>query len=285
MTDGYFETPDQVRIHYQDYEPPAAAGTPVLCLHGLTRNERDFEELAPRITALGRRVIVPTQRGRGLSDRDPNVERYTPAVYVADMLALLDFLGVERAVWVGTSMGGLMTMIAAAEAPQRLAGAVLNDVGPEIDPVGLERIRSYAGAAKLATTWDEAAELARQINRVSFPQERDSAFWAKFARRLFREEAPGRIALDYDPETARTVQPQAGPPADLWPLFNALGPIPTLVIRGDITDVLMGSTVDEMRRRKPDLAVASVPDVGHAPFITEPAAWNALSAFLSGRAR
>ncbi len=285
VTDGYFETSDKVRVHYQDHAPREAAGTPVLCLHGLTRNERDFEELAPRIAASGRRVIVPTQRGRGLSDRDSNAERYTLAVYVADTLALLDRLGVDRAVFVGTSMGGLMTMLAAALAPQRLAGAVLNDVGPEIDPVGVERIRRYAGVAQSAATWDEAADLCRQTHGVSFPRERDGIFWATFARRIFRHEAPGRITLDYDPRIARFVRSDAGPPVDLWPLFNTLAAIPTLVIRGEITDVLMASTVEEMRRRKPDLAVASVPDVGHAPFMTEPPAWGALSAFLRGRAR
>jgi pimeloyl-ACP methyl ester carboxylesterase len=279
MREDYFAAADGVRIHYRDYQPEAARGTPVLCLHGLTRNERDFEALAPRIVELGRRVIVPTQRGRGRSDRDPQPERYNPGVYVADMLGLLDALRIDKAVFIGTSMGGGMTMIAAAQAPDRLAGAVLNDVGPEIDPVGLERIRGYAGVARAAATWAEAAELCRQINGVSFPKE-DDAFWLTFARRIFHEEAGGRIALDYDPDIAAGIRPEAGPAADLWPLFDALGPIPTLVIRGDITDVLMASTLDEMRRRKPDLAVAGVPDVGHAPFLTEPEAWAALSGFL-----
>jgi len=280
VIDSHFTTADGRRIHFRDYPAPAPAGVPVLCLHGLTRNERDFEELAPRIAELGRRVIAPSQRGRGLSDRDPDPQRYTPAVYVADMLTLLDELGVEKAVFVGTSMGGLMTMIAAAQAPGRLAGAVLNDVGPEIDPVGLERIRGYAGVPKTAADWAEAAELCRQINGVAFPAEQGEAFWLTFARRIFREAPAGRIELDYDPDIARTVSPTAGPPSDLWPLFDALKPIPTLVIRGAITDVLMTSTVEEMRRRKPDVIVASVPEVGHAPFMTEPAGWDALSAFL-----
>jgi pimeloyl-ACP methyl ester carboxylesterase len=278
----FLQTADGPRVHYLDYGPRAETGATVLCLHGLTRNERDFEGLAPRIANLGHRVIVPSQRGRGLSDPDPEVERYNPAVYVADVLALLDRLEVDRAVFVGTSMGGLMTMIAGAQAPDRLAAAVLNDVGPELDPVGLERIRGYAGAAKTAWSWDEAAALCREINGAAFPDEQGVSFWRTFARRIFRETAPGRITLDYDPEIARSVRPNAGPPADLWPLFDALHTIPMLVVRGEISDVLMISTVDEMRRRKPDLTVASVPRVGHAPFMTEPAAWKALQTFLAG---
>jgi pimeloyl-ACP methyl ester carboxylesterase len=277
FAEAYFTTADGPRIHYRDYAAVGAGGAaPVLCLHGLTRNEKDFEDLAPMIAALGRRVVVATQRGRGLSDRDPVPERYLPAIYAGDMAALLDSLEINKAVFVGTSMGGLMTLVAANLAPERLAGAVLNDVGPELDPAGLTRITSYAGAPKSASTWTEAAALARAINGAAFPKETDPAFWDAFARRTFRETAPGRIEPDYDP----LVGPPPGPPPDLWPLFEALKPIPTLVIRGALSDLLAASTVAEMKRRKPDLQTVEVPDVGHAPFMTEPAAWAALRAFL-----
>jgi pimeloyl-ACP methyl ester carboxylesterase len=280
--EGRFKTADGPQLEFREYEPVGAvSGAPVLCLHGLTRNVRDFEELAPMIAALGRRVIAASQRGRSRSDPDPILERYNPAVYTRDMLGLLDQLGVDKATFVGTSMGGLMTMIAASMAPQRMAGAVLNDVGPEFDPAGIARIQTYVGNATSAATWAEAAALCRDINGVAFPRETSEAFWIGFARKLFREEAPGRIVLDYDPAIARTVAPGSNDLANLWPLFEALKPIPTLVVRGEITDILMTSTIEEMRRRKPDLKVAHVPDVGHAPFLTEPAAWEALSAFLA----
>jgi pimeloyl-ACP methyl ester carboxylesterase len=253
----------------------------VLCLQGLTRNVRDFEELAPMIAGLGRRVIVASQRGRGRSDPDPVVERYNPAVYVADMLALLAQLGIDQAVFVGTSMGGLMTMIAAAQAPQRLAGAVLNDAGPEFDPRGIERIQSYVGKSMSVATWGEAATAARAVHQVAFPKESDEAFWLRFARRTCREVAPGRIALEYDPAITRLVQPGSRALSDLWPLYEALQPIPTLVVRGAISDILSEATVAEMQRRKPDLQVARVPDVGHAPFLVEPAAWEAVRAFIT----
>ncbi len=289
VRDGFFATPDGPKVHYRDYAPHGggsggdAGGPPVLCLHGLTRNVRDFEELAPRIAALGRRVIVASQRGRGRSDPDPNADRYTPATYVADMFGLLDQIGVARAVFVGTSMGGLMTMIAAAREPQRLAGAVINDIGPELDPKGLERIRGYVAVTTPAAQWAEAAARCRAINGVAFPKETSEAFWVSFARKIFREEAPDRIVLDYDPAIARTVAEDSGDLADLWPLFDALKPIPTLVVRGAITDILMASTLEEMRRRKPDLEAVAVADVGHAPFMTEPDAWPALSAFIRAR--
>ena len=281
---GLFATADGPRIEFRDYAPAATvAGPPVQCMHGLTRNLRDFEELAPMIAALGRRVITASQRGRAGSDPDANVERYNPGVYTLDMLALLNHLGVEKAVFVGTSMGGLMTMIAASLDPQRLAGAVFNDVGPELDPAGLARIQTYVGGAGAVTTWAEAAAHCRSINGVAFPKETSERFWLAFARKLFREAAPGRIVLDYDPAIARTVAPKSKDLVDLWPLFDALRPISTLVVRGQITDILMTSTLEEMRRRKPDLQLAVVPDVGHAPFLTEPAAWAALRFFLSAR--
>jgi pimeloyl-ACP methyl ester carboxylesterase len=280
--EAFFKTADGPRIHFRNYQPGRPeTGVPVLCLHGLTRNMRDFEELAPLISGLGRRVITASQRGRGLSDPDPVTERYTPGVYIADMLALLDYLGIVRAMFVGTSMGGLMTMIAAAQAPNRVAAAVLNDVGPEIDPAGLDRIRGYVGRTSIPSNWNEAAAQCRAINGIAFPLEQNEAFWIAFARKIFREDAAGRLVLDYDPTIARSVAPESAVTADLWPLFEALKPIPTLVVRGELTDILMTSTVEEMRRRKADLALATVPGVGHAPFLTEPAAWEALRSFLS----
>lgn len=284
-THSFLEGRDGLRIEYRDYAPVGVeSGPPVLCLHGLTRNLRDFEELAPLIAELGRRVIVPSQRGRGGSDPDPKPERYTPAIYVADMIALLDKLGIDRAVFVGTSMGGLMTMLTAVIAPQRIAAAVLNDVGPEIDPAGLARIRGYVGGGGAVSSWSDAAAHCRSINGVAFPDQTDDAFWLNFARKIYREDGPGRIALDYDAAISGSVAPGAQTTVDLWPLFEALKPFPVLVIRGELTDILAASTVAEMRRRKPDLEALNVPRVGHAPFMTEPAAFKALSDFLQTRA-
>ena len=173
-----------------------------------------------------------------------------------------------------------MTMIAASLAPQRLAAAVLNDVGPEFDPAGIARIQAYAGKIASAASWQEAVRQRRDIHSVAFPNETDDAFWIKFAKRTYRERPEGGVALDYDPNLARTVQPGSSALTDLWPLFGALKPIPMLVIRGEISDILPATAVEEMRRRKPDLEVAIAPRLGHAPFMTEAGVWPALADFL-----
>jgi len=279
----FFQTSDGPRIEFRDY--PATAretGVPVLCLHGLTRNNRDFEELAPMIASCGRRVLAPSQRGRGASDADPAPERYHPGTYAGDVLALLTSLDISRAVFIGTSMGGLMTMICAALAPARVAAAVLNDVGPEVDPKGLARIRGYVGRAEAPTDWAHATAICREINGSAFPGETSDAFWLKVARRIFWQPAPDRLVLNYDPAISQVVNTGAAVPPDLWPLFDALTPIPTLLVRGELSDILMLSTVEEMRRRKPDLVFAGIPNIGHAPFLTEPAAWAAVRSFLHG---
>ncbi|WP_420434873.1 alpha/beta fold hydrolase [Hyphobacterium sp.] len=282
FNDDFFTTNDGLKLHYRVYEPVSETrGDPVLCLHGLTRNLKDFEDFAPHIAALGRTVICATQRGRGRSDRDPRPERYSPPVYTQDMLDLLDHLKIDRAVFVGTSMGGLMTMVAATLAPNRIARAVLNDIGPELDPVGIGRIRAYAGKTEgRFESWQTTADAIRAINGIAFPKETGNAFWLDFAHKTCREAADGAIVLDYDKAIAESVAEGGDVDVDLWPLFDAMKDIPTLLVRGEITDLLMVSTVEAMKARKPDLEFVSVPDTGHAPFLTEPAALAKIKAFL-----
>jgi len=275
---GFFETADGPEIAYRDY-PGDAGRAPALCLHGLTRNSRDFEELAPMIVAAtGRRVIVPEMRGRGRSDPDPDASRYQPATYAADVDGLLTALGISEAVWIGTSMGGLLAMIAAASTPGRVRAAVLNDVGPELDPVGLARIQGYVGDTAPTRSWEAAADRARKINELAFP-DRDDAFWMTFARKTHRETSRG-VELDYDPAISGNVKQGEAAPPDMWPLFEALKDIPTLVVRGELSDILAASTLEKMRDIKPDLKVARVERIGHAPYMTEPEAWRAIEDFL-----
>lgn len=282
FNDCFFTTTDGLRIHYRDYPAQGpVAGLPVLCLHGLTRNVKDFEELAPMIAAKGRRVIVASQRGRGRSDRDPRIERYTPPVYAGDMLGLLDALGIERAVFVGTSMGGLITMIVGSLQPQRIAAAVINDIGPAIAPPGLERIRQNTSSREPADGWDEAAARTRESNLAAFPKRaEDRAFWRDFARKTWIEAEDGRVVLDYDGGIIEAMGSDA-PPQDMWAFWEPFRHIPVLVVRGGISDLLAPETVEEMNRRKPDMEYAEVPDVGHAPFMTEPEAWSSVAAFLN----
>jgi pimeloyl-ACP methyl ester carboxylesterase len=219
-------------------------------------------------------------RGRGRSDRDPNPQNYQAAVYAGDVVSLMMQAGLGRAVFVGTSMGGLITMALAAANPLAVAGAVLNDVGPELSPVGLGRILGYVGEQKPIANWAEAAEFAASINGVAFPGA-PAEHWSAFARRIFREEAGG-LVLDYDPNiTAPFRQAPTGPAPDLWPLFAGLANgRPALLIRGGVSDLIDADIAGRMRDAAPSMAYAEVPGVGHAPMLTEPEATAALAAFL-----
>ncbi|WP_412545259.1 alpha/beta fold hydrolase [Maricaulis sp. MIT060901] len=280
FTEHYFQTEDGPKIHYRDY--PAVGeerGLPVLCLHGLTRNVNDFAELAPQIAALGRRVIVASQRGRGKSDWDPRPERYQPPIYTMDMAALLENLGIARAVYVGTSMGGLMSLITPTLAPGKLAAAVINDIGVEINPGGIERIKSNVSARGAVKTWDEAIDRTIASNLDAFPKRKgDREFWDWFARKLWIE-VEGGFDLSYDQAIVEKFD-EGGELPDLWPFWEPFKALPVLVVRGGNTDLLTIETVDRMRSKKPGMAYTEVPDVGHAPFMTEPEAWSAITDFL-----
>jgi pimeloyl-ACP methyl ester carboxylesterase len=266
-----FRTPDGLNLAWQE----EGAGLPLLCLPGLTRNGADFNELAD---ALGGRcrLIRLTLRGRGASDRDPDWTRYAVPVEAADVIAFLDHLGLDRVTIVGTSRGGLIAMVLAAMAKPRLAGVLLNDIGPELAPEGLAAIMGYLGVTPRAKTWAEGADALERRMGVAFPGlSREK--WLSLARRWF-DETPDGLALNYDPRirdalAAGMEQPPGQPPADLWPLFDALAGVPLAVVRRE--------TVEKMRARRPDLIVAEVPDRGHVPFLDEPEALAALETLLA----
>jgi len=274
-----FTSTDGLSIFYRDYPgPPGEARLPVLCLHGLTRNSADFEDLAPHLAA-HRRVLAMDVRGRGRSDRDPNWRNYHPGTYIADTLTLLDREHLERVALVGTSMGGLIGMMLGAERPQAMAGLILNDIGPAIDPAGLARIAGYVGKAGPAATWEEAREQVRAINEVALPDLPDEA-WDRFARRTYAEDEQGRPVPAYDPAIA-TAMAEAGVSApDMWAVFDALREIPILVLRGERSGILALETVREMQARHGDVTAVEVANRGHAPMLDEPAAIEAIGTFL-----
>lgn len=270
-----FVTSDGLSLAYRD----EGAGVPVLCLAGLTRNGSDFDELA---AARGHRVrlVRLTARGRGESDRDPNFLNYSVPVEARDALELLDHLDIARAVVVGTSRGGLIAMVMAAAAKERLAGVLLNDIGPEVAPAGLARIMSYLGLPPRARSHAEAAEALKASMGADFPGLGDEK-WRACARRWF-DEGPGGLALNYDPRLRDAVEAvSAQPAADMWPLFDALGGVPLAAVRGANSDILTEATLAAMRLRRPDLAAAVVPDRGHVPFLDEPEALAAFDALLA----
>jgi pimeloyl-ACP methyl ester carboxylesterase len=271
-------------LYARDYARAGGeARCPVICIHGLTRNSADFEEVAPWIAEQGRRVIAVDVRGRGRSARDPDPKRYAPPIYAADVLALMDQAGIARAVFIGTSMGGLITMVVAMKRLAAIAGAVLNDVGPMINIEGLNRIRGYVGKGKPVETWSDAAEAIKGINGVAFPDNTDED-WMKFARRTFKEDANGRIVLDYDPQIAASVGNAKIKTTSFMAklAYKRLARNrPTLLVRGANSDIVGPEEARYMREAAPQLRYAEVPRVGHAPMLTEPAAREALKSFLA----
>ena len=270
---------DGTRLYARDYGAGGAGLTPIVCLPGLTRNAKDFETIAPRLSP-SRRVVAVDFRGRGRSGQaDPAT--YRPDQEVADTLAVLDHLGIARFAIIGTSRGGIAAMVMAARALPRMAGVAFNDIGPRIDKAGLLRIRSYLGGDPQLADWDEAVAAIKATN-PGFPDLAE-ADWHAFARRVFRDEN-GRPRADYDSGLAANFPSaeeieQAKVP-ELWPLFDMLAPLPCLVLRGEHSDLLSPETMAEMQRRHPRLEAVTVPDRGHVPFLDEPASTTAIDAWL-----
>ena len=275
--DRYYMVRDGLRLHYRDY-PGASDKPPLLCLHGLTRNARDWAEFAERYSP-SFRVLALEFRGRGGSDYDPQPERYNPLSYASDVLELLDQLGLEQAVFVGTSLGGLVTMTTAAIAPKRIFATILNDVGPDIDPGGVERILTYVGNDRRFKGWDDAGDVIAANYGSSFDRYTHED-WVKMAKRNCREE-DGEIRFDYDMAIAEPFKRTGPTPnVDLWPFFAALGEKPLLVVRGEKSDLLTSKTTARMLEVAPSMKLAVVPGVGHAPELSEPEAIAAIDDFL-----
>jgi pimeloyl-ACP methyl ester carboxylesterase len=281
---AHVHRPDGRRLAYRDSGPTGGA-TPVLCLPGLTRNGGDFDALRDHL-APSRRVIRPDMRGRGLSDPCA-VDSYTVAVETGDILALLDALGIDRVVAIGTSRGGLQTMALAAARPGLLRAAALNDIGPDIALEGLDRIVAALRAAPESyDSWETAAEAMRATLGAVYPRRSD---WDRMARQtmIVRDGRPTRAcdpALIAATAEAAAAMRAEGPP-DLWPLFGALGSVPTLAIRGALSDLLTAETLAAMAARHPDLRTVGVPDVGHAPMLDEPESLAAVDALLAREAQ
>lgn len=286
-TSFYWTSADGLKLHAYDHVASGPGDrTAVICLHGLTRNGRDFEDLAPRIAATGRRVLAVDVRGRGQSDRDPNAANYNPLIYAGDVISLMAAASLPGAIFIGTSMGGLITMTLSAMRPDLIAGIVLNDVGPEVGAAGLARIASYVGGGSAVADWAEAGAYCRAINGEALPGLTD-ADWVRFARRVFRETPSGALELDYDPAISNAFKSAEAPseaavPPDLWPLFTAMSAgKPLLLVRGAQSDILEAPVADRMGEVSPQMIRLEVPGVGHAPTLDEPVATQAILDFLT----
>lgn len=277
--DEYWTSPDGLKLYYRDYAGPNDK-PPVLCLHGLTRNSRDFAPLAETLAG-DWRVIVPEMRGRGNSEYAKDTSTYTPPTYIKDVEALLAELGIEKFVAIGTSMGGLMTMLMAAKDASRIVAAVLNDIGPEIDPTGLAHIAGYVGQGRSFDTWMHAANSLRETHGASFPDYLIDT-WLEMAKRTMVLGQNGRLVLDYDMGIADPFKSaNDAPQPDLWPAFKALSDTPTLLVRGELSNLLTEQTQSRMARVHGNLRTVTVPRVGHAPMLDEPESLAAIQALLA----
>ena len=268
----FVTAPDGLRLHVRCYGRASAAGIPVVCLPGLARTAADFDALATELSRDGphpRRVIALDYRGRGLSQYDRDPANYSLPVELADVLAVVTALEAFPAVFIGTSRGGILTMLLAAVRPSAIAGAVLNDIGPVIEPQGLMRIKSYVGKMPEPRTFEEGSDILRRLFQSQFPRLGPDD-WLAGARRVFKEEN-GRLVTTYDPKLATAL---AGvdlerPIPDLWKEFDALASVPVMIIRGANSDILSAHTIEAMRTRHPALETMEVPEQGHAPLLAE----------------
>jgi pimeloyl-ACP methyl ester carboxylesterase len=278
-TDGYWTSRDGLKLHYRDYAGRTDRPV-VLCLPGLTRNARDFEDVAARLAGEWR-VLCVELRGRGDSGYAKDSATYNPLQYLEDLGELFDQAGLDRVVSIGTSLGGLLTMMIAATAPQRLAGALLNDVGPEVNPEGIERIRAYVGQARNFPTWMHAARALAESQGSAFPGF-ELTDWLAMAKRCMVVGSNGRIHFDYDMKIAEPFATADGASnADLWPAFNALAGRPVTLLRGALSDILTPQTFARMGQELAGAECVTVANVGHAPVLTEPEAAAAIDRLLA----
>lgn len=269
---------DGLSLYFQDWGAPDRRSLPLLCLPGLTRSSKDFAATARRQCA-HRRVICPDLRGRGRSGYAADWRSYEPRTYIDDIRNLLAALGIERFAVLGTSLGGLLGMALATAMPTGLTALIVNDVGPHVEAAGIARIMTYVGVDQPEPDWAAAIQAVRKrFKTMSFTTE---AQWLEFARATYREGPDGRLHFAWDVAIAKPLLHPQEPPADLWPLWRAVGPRPALAIRGGVSDILSVSTLERMRVEKPDLRHITVPDVGHVPSLAEPGVAEAIDEFLS----
>ena len=277
-TDGYWWSNDGLRLHYRDYPGDDPARPPVICIPGLTRNARDWDGVAARLSP-DWRVICVDLRGRGESAYAKDPMTYVPLTYVQDLEALLRELALDRFILFGTSLGGLLSMLLGAAERQRVAGLLINDVGPALNDAGVARIRSYVGRSTSWPTWVHAARDLREAHGASYPDWKLED-WLVFAKRVARLSNSGRIVYDYDLRIAEPFKLPLLAGLDMWSAFETLGDVPALVVRGEHSDILSAETLARMEAVHSDLEALTVPRIGHAPTLDEPAVQEAIGRLL-----
>jgi pimeloyl-ACP methyl ester carboxylesterase len=279
--DGWWQSTDGLKLHYRDYAGGAEGRPAILCIPGLTRNARDFERVAERLAGEWR-VICVDLRGRGESPVSPDSASYAPPTYVLDIGALFVALKLDKVVLFGTSLGGIIAMLIAATTPQRLAGVLMNDIGPVIEGGGLLRIKGYVGKGPSWPTWLHAARGIAEAEKDVYPRYQIED-WLRTAKQRCRLTSAGRIVYDYDMRIGEPIReaPEDAPAPDLWPAFEALGGRPVAVLHGERSDILSSVRALEMATRLPGLDLVTVPQVGHAPALDEPESIAAIDRLLA----
>ena len=280
--DLYIHARDGIRLYGRHYPAPGSNKRQVLCLAGLTRNSRDFHTIASALSGSGpdaRDVFTFDCRGRGLSDYAPSWKDYVVPV---EMLDVQDFMASQQlhgAALLGTSRGGLITMVMAAAMPSLIGAAILNDIGPVIEQEGLLRIAGYVGKEDTPKSWEEAASRVKAANQTGFPN-LDNDDWEALARQFYNKNNDGKPGAGYDRDLTRTFSLKDGPVPQLWPQFLALSQVPCLVLRGELSDLLSADTVSEMQRRHPNCLAYTVAGEGHAPLLRDKDSIGAIREFL-----
>jgi pimeloyl-ACP methyl ester carboxylesterase len=271
---------DGLRLHYRDYPNAAASRLPLVCLPGLARTADDFSLVAEAAQRSGRRALALDYRGRGRSDWDRDWRHYDPEVEADDIFTVLADAGVSKAVFFGTSRGGLHTMRIAKARPGLIRAAALNDIGPVIEKSGLLRIKGYVGKMPPLQKMSDAAALIRFTASANFPSV-TPAEWEIFTRQTF-EEKDGKVLLRYDPELSHTLDDITADAEieDFWEPFAALAAVPILAIRGETSDILSTDVFEEMARRAPRLERYTVPGQGHAPLLLDQPTIDRVAAFF-----
>lgn len=276
--DGVWWSNDGLRLHFRDYAGPADK-PPILCIPGLTRNARDYTHVAERLAGKWR-ILVAELRGRGESAYAKDAMTYTPLTYLQDIEALMVSQGLARAVFFGTSLGGIVTMLLAATKPEQIAGALLNDIGPAIEEEGVAHIRSYVGRPQSHPSWLHAARALALSQGANYPRF-GLEDWLALAKRIFKLSPAGRVVLDYDMRIAEPFKMPGGEAGvDLWPALAGLSGKPVSLVRGEHSLILSAATAAEMARRIDGLAIVTVRDVGHAPILDEAESTAAIDELL-----
>ncbi|MEX1667166.1 alpha/beta fold hydrolase [Zhongshania arctica] len=278
-SDYWYQSSDGLRLYARQYGNESADRT-IICIPGLTRNSADFAPLCEHL-ADGYRIFAVDLRGRGSSDYDPQPENYHPGSYAADIISLLDDLALPSAIIIGTSLGGLVSMVLAATALERISAVIMNDIGPEADQTGIDRIKAYVSKPSSVSNWADAVAKTKLIQGQEYPEFSDQD-WINFSKNLYRENSGGQPVLAYDPAIAQLlIQPSDQPAPDLWPLFTLLSNTPMLLLRGELSDILSPHCVSRMCELKPDIQFLEIANCGHAPLLSEASALHAIDDFLA----